>query len=328
MAAAPTLVIQIVLPSGSALSVSIAPMAPFAPGRFSTSTGRPSARANDSASVRATKSTGPPGAKATIRRTGRPEGCARARPPKPAATAPAIRNQCRLDRCAFIRISSWVTVPAGRGFSTARRRARAPGHRRAGCRHVAGPPVIGSLRGRGAASTRSRREPEVASTQASRREVGNRLRIPAILRYLLRTRPLHRPAARGRPWARRIRRATRPSEAREGPEHRAAPCAVSAGSRAPRGDARSVRPARMGDGVPDGIMPIACSRQEASPLGRVGTSARSGHGTPCSIEARDYGLRGRFAPRPGEGQSVACRPSLPGFAQPTGTSARGAAGLV
>ena len=80
MAAAPTLVSHKVEPSASDLITSLAPMAPLAPGLFSTITVLPKARPKGSASVRAMASTGPPAAKATMIRTGLVLVCAMPRP--------------------------------------------------------------------------------------------------------------------------------------------------------------------------------------------------------------------------------------------------------
>ena len=71
MASAPMVEKNRVAPSGSALAIISAAMAPFAPGLFSTTMLRPSAALARSATSRATKSVVPPGAKATIIRIGR-----------------------------------------------------------------------------------------------------------------------------------------------------------------------------------------------------------------------------------------------------------------
>jgi hypothetical protein len=68
MATAPTLVSHSVLASGAARATNSAAMAPFAPGRLSTITCCPSSLPRASPIARATKSTGPPGGKATTSR--------------------------------------------------------------------------------------------------------------------------------------------------------------------------------------------------------------------------------------------------------------------
>ena len=69
------------LPSGGALATEAAAISPLAPARFSTTTDRFSRSAMPGATMRASRSLGPPGGKPTMKRSGRSgksAACARA----------------------------------------------------------------------------------------------------------------------------------------------------------------------------------------------------------------------------------------------------------
>src|SRR5690242_1842278 len=59
-----------VLPSGAASAIALAPIAPPAPPRLSTTSGRPSSRAMPSAAMRPMMSVEPPGGNGMIKRSG------------------------------------------------------------------------------------------------------------------------------------------------------------------------------------------------------------------------------------------------------------------